>query len=50
MHVKIDYSSPEMQAELRARIARNRWTRVRALALEWAGYLAVLAVTVWWLR
>lgn len=50
MHVKIDYSHPEMQAELRARRARNRWAQLRAWALECAGYLAVIVAAVWWLR
>lgn len=50
VYVRIDYSHPEMQAELRARESRNRWRHARALALECAGYLAVLAAAVWWLQ
>lgn len=50
MHVKIDRSHPEVQAELKARRAYSRWVYWRALALECAGYLAALAVAVWWLR
>lgn len=50
MHVKIDYSHPEMQAELRAREAYNRRMHWRAVALECAGYLAVIVAAVWGLR